>query len=368
LLFTNLSAGQSWHKHRTRNLIFEGRVYYGWTLPHHLELQPFQAHYPAFEVSILKETYGKHKWEYMYAYPLIGISYWYSGMGNIKWIGNAHAVFPYISFPLVRNNHLSFNFRLGIGMGYLTRRYDRLSNYKNLAIGSHLNGAANLMFELRWSFAERWVFSTAISFTHFSNGTIKTPNYGLNMPALNGAVAYRLSRKNPYLEEKLLPKLESFEFDGKKSLQLDIAGALAVKDMQAVLGVGNRYLVYTVFANILSPVTYKSKFGIGLDASYDASDVKLIEVQGNEPKGFLKVMKTGITAAYELSFSRMAMMFNVGIYFGGQEKSDGDIYEKLGLRFDITEQLFANLTLKAHFARADFVAIGIGYKFNLIYY
>ncbi len=356
------------HKLRSSNLIIEGRAYYGWTMAHHLEMQIFQKHYPAFEISLMKATYGKTRWEYMWGYPLIGISYWYSTLGNTPWLGHAHAIFPFINFRLYHKNACTFSFRLGVGLGYLTKRYDPIENYKNLAIGSHLNGAVNLMFEWRWRIGPRLMASIGAGLMHFSNGTIKTPNFGLNMPAVNVAFAYRLSKENPYQRNKLMPTLESFEFDGKKTVRLDISAAIAIKDMSAQLGVGNRYMVYTIFGNIMKPVSYKTRFGLGFDISYDASDVMVLELQGKPPDKMIKVVKTGFTAAFELSFARTAMVFNAGFYLSGLDQSDGRFYEKLALRFDITDKLFANFTLKAHYARADYVAIGIGYKFNLKYY
>jgi hypothetical protein len=207
-----------------------------------------------------------------------------------------------------------------------------------------------------------------ISLMHFSNGTVKTPNYGLNMPSANVSIAYRLSKRDNYERQKLMPDLIPFEFDGKKSLQLDVSAALATKDLESVLGQGNRYMVYTVFANLLRPMSYKTKLGIGVDFSYDGSEKKVLETRGEEPGPFIKLMKVGLNAAFELSFSKMAMVFNVGAYISGQDRSKGDIYEKLALKYHFNDYIFANLTLKAHAARADFVAIGIGYKFNLYYY
>ena len=368
LLLSSQASAQEKIKDFGSKLILESRVYYGWTLAHHLEMQNFRKHYPAYEISLLKETFGNTRWEYMYGYPLIGISYWYAGFGGVETLGQAHAVFPYINFPLAGTQPLTFNFRLGVGLGYLTKKFDRTENYKNLSIGSHLNGAVNLLFELRWERGKRWMISGGLSLVHFSNGTIKTPNYGANMPTLNLAVAYRFADKDKYGKKKLLPELYPFEFDGKKALQLDISIAMATKDMQSVLGQGNRYMVYTLFANLFRPVSYKSKLGIGLDICYDGSDEKVLELRNEVPGPLIKVMKTGLTAAFELSFSKMAMVFNVGAYITGQDRSEGDVYEKFALKYYFSDRLFANFTLKAHFARADFVALGIGYKFNLHYY
>lgn len=369
LFFTSASSqAQFRHKLRSSNLILEGRVYYGFTMAHHIELEPFQKHYPALEISVFKATYGNTRWEYMYNYPNIGISYWYSGLGNFKSLGRAHAVFPYISFPLAGTDNFTFFFRLGIGLGYLTENYNRINNYKNLSIGSHLNGCANLLFEAKLRAGPKMILSGGISLTHFSNGSIKTPNYGLNMPAVSVAAAYRLSRENPHLRKKLLPELIPFEFDGKKRVYADIAYAMGVKDLQSTLGVGNLYLVYTLAANALLPLGYKSKAGIGLDASFDASEITLLDLRGVPVEHKVNVVKTGITGAYELMFSKMSMMFNIGAILTGMEQSKGVIYEKLGIRYYFNRKLFANMTLKAHYARADYLTFGVGYNFGFIYY
>jgi hypothetical protein len=289
------------HKLRSNSLVLEGRVYYGWTLDHHIEITPYKRHYPAYEISVLKATYGRTRWEYMYNYPMIGISYWYSDLGRTKPLGAAHAIFPYINFPLLAKKEFNIYFRLGVGLGYLTRKYDRYDNFENLAIGSHLNAAVNLLFEARLRLGKRFMAAAGVSLMHFSNGAIKQPNYGLNMPGINLAFAYRLSRENPYKRQKLLPELIPFEFDGKKFLQLDLNIAFGIKDFQATMGNGSQYIVAVVCGNLLWPVSYKSRVGFGFDISYDGSDEKLLEIRGNVPEHRIDVVKTGVTGSYGLS-------------------------------------------------------------------
>lgn len=356
------------HPLRSSNLILETRAYYGFTLDHHLEMTSYRRHYPALEISVMKATHGNTRWEYMYNYPYIGLSYWYSDLGRTGVLGSGHAVFPFIDFPLLGSREQKLFFRLGVGLGLITRPYDRYENFENLAIGSYLNGAVNLMFEYKQRIGPKLIASLGLSWMHFSNGSIKTPNYGLNIPGVNLALAYRLSRENPYLRSKVIPQLYKFEMAGRRSLLLDINLGLGVKDMQSTLGVGNRYFIGTLYANLLFPVSYKSMLGMGMDLSYDGSDIKILENGGIVPEHSIDIVKTGVNVAYELSFSRMAIMLNLGSYIYGLEKSDGYIYEKLALRYHFTERLFGSLTLKAHYARADFIAFGLGYKFSLHYY
>ena len=369
LLAVPVSAQKGFHhKLLSNSLVLEGRVYYGWTLDHHIEITPYKRHYPSYEISLLKATYGHTRWEYMYNYPMIGISYWYSELGRTKPLGSAHAIFPYINFPLLSRQGFNIYFRLGVGLGYLTQKYERYDNYENLAIGSHINGAVNLLFEARWRLGKRFMAAIGLSWMHFSNGSIKQPNYGLNIPGATLAMAYRLSRENRYEKRKLLPELYPFEFDNKKYLNIDLNAGFGIKDLQATLGTGNQFIVVAFAGNVLWPVSYKSRLGCGFDISYDGSDEKILEFEGNEPEHRISVVKTGITGGYELAFSKMAIMLNLGINLTGADKSDGYVYEKLALRYNITKKLFGSLTLKALYGRADFLTLGVGYRIPVKYY
>ncbi len=361
------SKAQHEHKRLASNLILEGHAYYGFLIPHHIEMEIFNSHFPAFEISITKLTHGRTRWEYMYNYPFVGIGYWYSDIGRSPYLGSAHAIFPYINFPLTRKKDIQLYFRTGLGIGYMTKRFHRLDNYKNVVIGSHINVAISLLLELKKRIGEQFILSAGIGFNHFSNGSMKTPNYGINIPSISAGIAYRLSKENPYFKQKLLPELRPFEFDGKKSVDLDVTAAFGYKDMRSEIG--GRYVIFTTFANLLKPTTFKSKYGIGLDISYDGTDEQLILKEYHDTiDNKIKLVQTGLNLAYELNISKVSFIANLGIYLTSKYKGDGIIYEKLALQYKISDHLFTSITLKAHAGRADFIVLGIGYKFNLIYY
>ncbi len=353
------------HKFRGSNLLLEGRINYGFLINHHLEMQIFNSHFPAFEINLGKETYGEYSWQRMYSYPFIGLSYWYSPLGNSPLLGNAHAIFPYVNYPLVRDLKHELNFRIGLGLAYLTERFDRIKNYKYLAIGSHVNAAANFMVEYRWRFNPRMNTAIGLSLMHFSNGSTKTPNFGINIPSVNLAFAYRLSKENTYVDRKMLPELYKFEFDGKQSVSLDLGATIAYKDMGSENG--RTFMVYNMFGNIFKPVSFKSKVGIGFDFTKDNADPYFAKLENITYKHNIQLMRIGVNAAYDLSMSKLSYMFNVGVYVSGVIRPS-IVYFKVGLQYQVTQQFFATLTLRSHFAQADFVGIGVGYRLPLYYY
>ena len=343
--------------------MLEGRANYGFLISHHLEMQVYNAHFMAFEINLGRETYGENHWETMYAFPTLGISYWYSDLGNSELIGKVNALFPYINFPLIRRNKYAFNFRLGGGAGYFTQHFDVHNNYKYLAIGSHVNAAVNLMFELRWRPAPRINIAAGMAMMHFSNGSLKTPNFGINIPSANLAFAYRLTRKKEVINQGLLPGHNSFEFDGHKSIELDLGGVAGMKEVPEY---GKLYYVYALSGNAFKSISYKSKVGIGFDFTYDNSDLHTAELKKIKLEHKSQIIKPGANLGYQLNLSRTSFIFNMGFYLGGKIKGPTNAYFKVGTRVMLSKNIFTSLIMKTHYARVDFIGLGLGYKLRLL--
>ena len=357
--------GQFEHKLFTSNMQIEARVYYGFIYAHNLQLELFNSHLSAFEVNIQKETFGKHNWERSYAYPLIGFSLLYSGLGKSPYLGSAFALFPYIDFPLVRDKKFFLGFRFGLGIGILTKKFDRLTNYKNLAIGSNINAAVNLMFDFRYRISNRITLSGGICLQHFSNGALKLPNYGLNLPLINIGTAYRLVWENRLFGDKYPPPVEPYSAIIRRSMEFNIGAAVGYKNMQQVNG--ETFFVFHLYENTFFRVSRKSKIGFGVDFSYDQSHIKKLEMMGIGVSNKFSIIRPGINAAYELNMDRFNFIFNLGYYLGGKETSNGPFYEKLSFQYNFSKQFFASVMLKVHYGRADYIGWGVGYSFDKFY-
>lgn len=352
-------------KYSKFNIMAEAKFHYGFLYSHHLELDRFQAHYPAYEFSIEQATWGAKRWEVAYAYPIIGISFWYSRLGGFEEIGSAYAIYPFINFPIFYNSIHSVNFRIGLGLSYLTNKFDRLENYKNFAIGSHINVAGSLYLEYRRKLGRIFTISGGFGLTHFSNGATKTPNYGLNIITANLGVSAFIKPQNPAFDKKILPELYSFEFDGRKDLDVEFSFSYASKDMTEQYG--ERFNVYGFYINILKRISYKSKIGGGVDFVYDQSDKYILEWSGVEVDNNIETLKPGVSAAYELVISKISFMFNFGFYLHTKESSEGQVYQRLTLKYYFIDNAYAHIVLNTNWGKAEYVGFGLGYKLNFIY-
>ncbi len=348
------------------NFQLETRIHGAIFLQHHFEMTHFDAHFPAFEISLQRATYGKKRWEALYRYPMIGLAYWYSNLGGFSALGNAHAVYPFINFPLNPDMKNSINFRLGAGLAYLTNKFHPTENYQNFAIGSHLNAAVSLYFDYRFQASKRLQLFFTTGLTHFSNGSMKTPNFGLNILSISAGLTYNLKKPNPYLDLKLLPELYKFEFDGKKWVSVEAQLSMGFKDMTQETG--KRHTIFNTAINVMKPVSMRSKIGIGFDLTQDGSDKDLLIKRGVFVEKNSDLLKPGANLAYEMLLDRTSFLFNIGVHLSGAERSEGDIYQKLALKQMFTQNLFGTIALTVHFGKADYIGFGLGYRFDFKYY
>jgi hypothetical protein len=145
-------------------------------------------------------------------------------------------------------------------------------------------------------------------------------------------------------------------------LQVDLLFATGVKEIYPPAG--KKYFAYTISATAMKPVSHKVRLGFGLDWFYDLSLKQGFRNSNESIAGNFSIVRSGIHFDNELMIARLAIVFQMGGYWLDHFKEDGHFYHRIGFKYKLNKHLFANLTLKSHFAKADFVESGIGWKFG----
>ena len=348
-----------------KNTELDFRFNYAFIIHHHYEMRMYRKHFPIFEFSIQKQTYGKQAWQRYYNYPTIGVTAFYSSIGNQEVFGNAYAIYPFISFPFNKSKVNTFSFRLGVGAGYLTKKFDQVENPNNIYIGSHINAAISLSFEYKRQISNHLKVSLFAGLTHFSNGCSYQPNNGINIFNTGLSTTYLIGNQNSY---KDITKLMTYNKDEIKQINSILSSKF---DPEFYLGISygfkrveykqkDNFSVYNFEFYAMERVSNLSKFGIGIDLVYDETDVLVL---GNENKyDFAQLLKPGIGVAYELIIGDMSFLFNMGFHPWGLDMEYGRIYNKLALKANIGEHLYGKVALNTHFGVADFVGFGLGIR------
>lgn len=329
-------------------------VHYGFIIAHRASMYALQRdHVRMAEVSLLKQTDGRKAWHAVYNFPLIGLKYYYFDLGNPEATGYAHSLLPFIEFGSPKNESLNFKFGFGIGAAYFTKTFDVKDNYRNLAMGSHLSFSVSMAAMLEWKMVKRTCLTTGLSFNHFSNGAIKTPNLGYNIPSVNIGI----TRAFGHADIRQPEEQTSIEKKWRKSICL---GA-GIKQRYPVNG--PHYGVVSVSFSGMKQISDKSAFGAGMDVHYDESLHTVLESEDGVKAPVKDAFRAGFCASYELIFSDFSLLFQGGRYVYSKHNSEGNFYQRLGMRYTFYKTWFACINLRSHFGKADFFELGTGIRF-----
>lgn len=328
---------------------------FGFLIAHRPVLVPLQEqHITGFELSIARLSYGKEEWEKDFLFPEKGLTIAYFNLGSPKRLGYGIAIYPYLDFPFSNKKDNKFVFRYGIGLGWVEKVFNAESNYKNAALGSHLNGVIHfdLHYEKDLAASSRLEISAGI--THYSNGAYELPNLGINVATIN--LAY-----TKFFGDKIVLHKNILSTNENRKSEWNIYAGAGSKKIYPPSG--KKYTAGVISLLKIIPIKRNNNWGIGTDLFYDNSLTARLQQRGETLKGNTDNLRWGIYGAYEIHVGKTALVFNMGYYLFSRWKEDGNIYHRIGVR-QYFNHVFICMNLKTHYARADFVEFGFGYVFK----
>jgi hypothetical protein len=319
---------------------------------------PFMEHlavsHPAgFELNLQKQTTGTKNWHQLYKFPKVGIALDYLNFNNPV-LGKAFAATTYLNKTLRQGHKSELNYRLGLGLGYLTNSYNQAENHKNTAVSSGLNAALQTRFEYVYYLSEHYGVLVSLGLNHYSNGATGKPNSGINIPTLSLGLNYR-SISSFKVTAQELPVFNPAYF-----YTISTAGGIR----QISVNYPDKYWVQTVAFAAGKPLNRKSNLLAGIEGFLDAS---IKSQQQNDPelvgKPFPDTKKIGAFLGHELLFGDLAFETQLGFYVYRPYKIATPYYERLGLKYHFSPKIFGAVDLKVHAFAADILEWRVGYRF-----
>ncbi len=333
-------------------------THYGFVTAHNENmLYLIHGHAPGAEVNIFKTTSGKKQWQRAYNNPEIGISAFYIYLSNPSQLGFGMSVNPYVNFPLIKKKRFALKFKAAVSVGYLSKKFDRINNFKNGAVGSHLNGFVNLRLNAHYNLTDNYRLEYGLGLFHFSNGAFKVPNLGINIPTVNLGLAYQLSDNKP----TIISSDTSISHSSKSKFEIVCyAGGFKAEVHPPI---GNKYAAFTVSTSIDFVKTQKHRFILGAELGYNGGNIKRLDdnVVVNKKS---ELLQGGVKLGYALRVGSLELPLEFGYYIHTLVKRNGDYFHRIGLRYYCSNNLVVNFTLKTHWAVADYLECGIGYVFR----
>jgi len=330
-------------------------IHYGFILPLYTSSMNIliQGHIGAAELDYTTKQTNPNSWLGSYHSPEVGIAFFSAYLNNASQLGNMYGIYPFISFHLNRSFKEHLYFRVGLGLGYMSIKFDPLDNHKNDVIGSHLNAMINLRLNYHFYVSDNMRLETGLGVTHCSNGAYQTPNLGINLVTANVGVSYNMSRQKksvaiPFVDTAKTKKIES-EFIATAGLsEIEPPGE------QKYLNVTLSYIAY-------KKLNSKNKLGLGADIFYNKANIARLNGDSVYLKNSLDITQFGLKVAYELTIGKLSLPLEMGGYVYTQYTGNGYFYNRLGIRYYAGKHIILDLTALTHFAKADYLDCGIGY-------
>lgn len=306
----------------------------------------------AGEISYVFRSRGNKEYQKFYKYPNFGFTLFYGSVGNQELMGNYQGIYGFTELPLIVYKKYRMDFKLGCGMGYTSKVYDPISNIKNVAVSTHINGMMCMGIKSSYFFGLNCL-TLGLDISHFSNAAFKVPNYGINMPYISLGYARTLTAI-----EKESVQVSPMMIPYKKWL-FSATGILSVKQMMPVGG--NFYPVYAANGSAKRFFNHRSGLELNVDLiSKQAIFSYLPYIQKTQ----LDIIQVGLFAGYLVPLDRFHFVFGMGGYVRDKYQPEDALYHRIGCRYQLQNGLLLNFTLKTHWARADYLEWGVGYTFN----
>ncbi len=326
-------------------------------------------------------------YSWAYNFPNYGLGFSWSNMGGVKChpesssrLGDAYTLFGYAQFDFLKTRRFSFGPAIELGLSYMTRKWDAVTNPKNLYVGTRMLVMFGAGLEATVSITPKWEAGANVFLTHRSNGMMRTPNYGLNEISAGAFVRYNLNDR-PLGRRGAAPQRPEF-----KKWLFDVYFSGGVHSCDAERGVYRKYVLkdgdenrWGTFRpwlrlNLGGTVSYRYHpifaTGVGVDVSYTENWKRLGEywelVHGTPVKTSPVYVGTYIQQSF--FYRNVEVGIGLGVYLYkklGIEDSTWN-YQRALIRWHIPKagNIFLGFAMRAHrFDRSDTLEFSLGKRF-----
>lgn len=308
-------------------------------------------------ISILRNTDGSQEWHSVYNYPEFGGYFLQQDFKN-EYLGSNYAIGAQYNFYFL-NRHLQLKVSQGLAM--TTHKHDNQTNYKNGAFGSRF--MENTNFGLAYSkqdIFQGFGLRAGFLFTHFSNGKIKSPNSGINTYNFDVGLTYEFGKKHEFL-----PIIDSIKVKFTERIKYNIILRSGVNESY-VIGSGQKPFFHIgTYAD--KRLNRKSAIQFGTDIFLTLSQKEIIKFKSiaYPESGIttdLDYKRVGVFVGHELFINKISVETQVGYYVYDQLKTDGNVYDRVGMKYYISPKIFAGVGVKTHGFMAEAVEFSVGVR------
>ncbi len=154
------------------------------------------------------QTSGEKYWENEYNKPQYDFQPKIVNFGEPNFIGTPIVVSGFFTAPFIKKNKLTFGYDVGLGAAFNWKPFNPINNNQNLSIGARQSFYFDLELILGYNILYRLSMEAGLNLSHYSNGSLKLPNLGINIIAPKFSMYYK------FKAEKKKSKIERKSYKG----------------------------------------------------------------------------------------------------------------------------------------------------------
>ena len=341
-----------------KKFTLDASMYYGSILLHNPDISHLITGHPSgLILGFNRKRYGHKDWEADLGYPDTGFTFVYQDMGNAV-LGDNFSLYAHYNFYFFKRN---LQFRIGQGLAYNTNPYDKDTNFRNNAYGSHVLSSTMAMFNYqKHNLFKGLGIKAGIALIHYSNANVRAPNTSTNTFALNMGLTYDL---DPEVDYDFIPKKEKQKIT--EPIRYNLVLRMGVNESD-VIGSG-QYGFW--IASAYADKRLGKRSAIQLGADYFSSNFlkELIRFQSIafpelDVESDADYRRVGVFLGHELFVNKLSVITQFGYYVYYPFDFEGRTYNRIGLKRYFGDKIYGTVTLKSHAAKAEAVEFGMGIR------
>jgi hypothetical protein len=339
-----------------KNILSVGIGYqHGFIFAHSAAVQNTKGARPdGLELIASWQRVDKAAWDLCNCFPRKGLLLSYYDYNTPVLDKGFHAA--YFLEPVYKlNNKLFFSFRGATGLSYLTNPYHPQQNPENNSYSTTLNGYLLLGAGLWMPVTRNWWVNVSANYQHQSNGGLRTPNKGINLPSGGFTISYQHETANYNAGRN---QRENFSVNPAPRWD---AGVFAIAKRSLDEAGNSRRLPVVGF-------TFQAARQVGrisaLTAGIEVWKDYAVKAQLKRDAIDASAVKAGLLGGHEFLLGKFIFSQRLGIYVFDETPYFDRLYHRWGILYRVNKHAGIGFNLQAHRQVADFVDIRLVYQWQ----
>jgi len=319
---------------------------YGFIIPHSNKIRDLTHTNPfGLELEYGWTMQREENWRRCNCYSKAGFSLLHINYNNPEIIGSSSTIIAFAEPMLDFTGNFRTSLRMGVGMSYLSKFYDKITNPENLFFSTPLNFLVHLDLNLYYKLSKQHLAMGYFKYNHISNGGIEKPNNGMNFPTFGlglqysfKPVEYREIEKTKYTGRTIIPSAEIYG---------------TVVNTSKINKTDSKWqIVYGAVLKTRFRVGKINALNIGFDALFDKT---------KQEKGY-SLFQGSFLAGHDFEFGKFIFSQYWGTYLYAPS-AEKNFYQRYSLLMKVSENFRFGVTLKAHAEVAENFNLLFSYEF-----